>query len=216
MLKYKIYDLSINIKNNMIKWPSDPEISIKDLYSIKKGDNLNFKEVNFGVHTGTHIDAPYHFNNKGKKIHQLNLYDLIGEVYVKEIDSPVINKKVLKNIDLLKYKRILFKTLNSKLQLLNKKFFTENYVHITKDGAKYLAKNKIKVVGIDYLSIESYKNKKGDAHKILTNANIIILESLNLSKVKEGSYLLIALPIKLYNSDGAPARIVLIKFENEK
>ncbi len=215
-MEYKIYDISVTVKNKMLKWPTDPEVHIEKLLEIDKKDKLNFSKINFGAHTGTHIDAPFHFYNKGKKIHNLNLYDLIGEVIVINVLTPKIDKKFLKTIDLKKYKRIIFKTQNSKKKLLSKKNFTKNYVYITKDGAKYLAAKKIKLIGIDYLSIEDYNSKNSYAHKIITKNDIIILETLDLSKVIPGKYLLIALPIKLYGTDGAPARIVLIKFNNEK
>ncbi len=214
-MKYKIYDLSIPIKSNMLKWPSDPDVKVEQLSFINKGDRANFSKVDFGVHTGTHIDAPYHFYNQGLKIDELSLYDLIGEVLVVETESPVINKKFLKTIDLRRHKRVLFKTLNTGNRLLKKKKFSEDYVYISKDGAKYLASKKVKLIGIDYLSIEEYKSKNADAHKIITKNNIIIIETLDLSKIKPGEYLLIALPVKIKNSDGAPARVVLIKFNND-
>jgi len=205
----KIYDLSVNIYSNMLKWPSDPEIEIRPFLSIKNGAPANLSILNMGSHTGTHIDAPYHFNLNGKTVDKLSLYDLIGEAIVVEIKSDVISVNELKNIDLKKYKRILFKTKNSMFQT-NK--FNPDYTYLDFPAAKELLKNNVKLVGIDYLSIEKFDSKTHNVHKILTQNNIIILETLNLSKINPGEYFLVALPLKIKNCDGAPARVVLIKF----
>ncbi len=206
----KIYDLSVYIHSKMLKWPTDPEIDIVSFSSIKNGDKANLSFLKFGSHTGTHIDAPYHFNLQGKTVDKLNLYDLIGEVLVVEVNSNKITTKEIKNIDFNKYKRIIFKTKNSKLIKCRK--FNPEYVYLDYSAAKLLIKNKIRVVGIDYLSIEKFDSKEHKIHKLLTENNVIIIETLDLNKVIAGEYFLVALPIKIRNCDAAPARVVLIKF----
>lgn len=206
----KIYDLSVNIYSNMLKWPSDPEIKINPVLSIENGASVNLSIFNMGSHTGTHIDAPYHFNPDGKTVDKLSLYDLIGEALVVEIKSDIISVNELKNIDLNRYKRILFKTKNS--SYLRRKEFCTKYTYLDYRAAKKLVRYNVKLVGIDYLSIEKFDSRTHNVHKILTRNNIIILETLKLSKIKPGKYFLVALPLKIKNCDAAPARVVLIKF----
>lgn len=205
----KIYDISVELYNKMLKWPSDPEIKFEAFSSIKNGGKANVTNIKCGSHSGTHIDAPYHFILKGKGIDKIKLDSLIGDAWVREIHSDKIKLSDIQNVDYKKYKRILFKTKNSRL-LKNNKFYP-NYVYLDYPAAEFLVKQKIKLVGIDYLSIERYKSKDHKVHQILLKNNVVIIETLDLSKVKEGEYFLLALPIKIRGGDGAPARVVLIK-----
>jgi arylformamidase len=209
MKKMKIYDLSASIYPGMLKWIDDLDVELTQTASIRNGDRYNFSRLTCSSHTGTHIDAPYHFTLNGKTVDTLSLYDLIGEALVVQSNADTISAEALRDIDFKKYKRILFKTKNS--ELLKSKTFNPEYVSLDYSAAELLVKNGVRVVGIDYLSIEAFDTKEHNVHKILTQNDVIIVETLDLSTVEPGEYFLVALPLKLKQCDGAPARVVSIK-----
>ena len=206
----KIYDLSVSIYPGMLKWIDDQDVELTQETSIRNDDAYNFSRVTLSTHIGTHIDAPYHFTADGKTVDRLSLHDLIGEALVVQIGAEVITADELRDVDLKKYKRILFKTRNS--ELLKSEEFNREYVSLDYSAAELLVKNGVRVVGIDYLSIEELETEEHLVHKLLTGNGVIIIETLDLSNVEPGEYFLVALPLKLKNSDGAPARVVLVEF----
>lgn len=208
----KIYDITLTITPELITWPGDPGISLHRIHKIEDGANANVSELSLGVHTGTHVDAPYHFLPDGKTIETLDLEDLIGPVQVIEIDADVLvlTAAVLKTCGIQPgMKRLLFKTSNSGIWLRGEQSFQTNFVGIPLDGAEYLVELGIRLVGIDYLSISPFKQSK-PTHQALLRAGMVILEGADLSQVPAGIYWLVCLPMKLGGSDGAPARVVLI------
>lgn len=206
----KVFDISLPINNELVVWPGDPPIEIKSMASIADGDSANISSINVGSHTGTHIDAPFHFDAKGVTIDKLPLDLLIGEVRVIEIDDNVraIDRPILKALKFDDIKRVIFKTGNSKRYGAQ---FVKDFTALTPDGASLLLEKGIKVVGIDYLSIEAYGSKGHETHHILLDNGIIIIEGLYLKDIKGGDYELIALPLRVEGADGAPARVVLRK-----
>jgi len=209
----KIYDITIDIKNDMIIWPGDPKISIKNKISIQTGGSCNVKSITISSHTGTHIDSPNHFIENGYFINDIPLETMMGKCFVVDLThvSSIIDVENLINIDYAKYSRILFKTRNS--DYLFQKEFNKNFISLSLEAAKYLSSKKVLLIGIDYLSIESFYSN-GDVHNQLLSNEIAVVESINLSGIAEGEYELICLPIKINKCDGAPAR-VLLKSYNE-
>jgi arylformamidase len=179
--------------------------------SIARGDNANVTRLSMGVHTGTHIDAPFHFEPNKATIDQLSLDVLIGPCRVFEIPeiSKAIGPSDLEKLDFDNHIRVLFKTRNSKLWKNGERVFKKDFVHMQLEGAKFLIDQSIKLVGIDYLSIENYGSLDHATHHLLLRNNVVILEGLDLSRVSPGDYELIALPLKLKGADGSPARVVL-------
>ncbi|MCR4292150.1 MAG: cyclase family protein [Candidatus Kuenenia sp.] len=202
------YDVTLPISNAMITWPSDPAVSITGTSLISRGDFCNLSELKIGSHCGTHIDAPSHFLENGRTIDQLALENLIGEATVFEfknkenIDVSDIKQLLFDNV-----KRVLFKTVNSSYWKLS--VFKKDFVYLTKDAAQYLVDNGIRLVGVDYLSVEKFESQQAETHHILLRNDVIILEGLDLSNVEPGRYELIALPLKIKDGDGSPARVVL-------
>ena len=207
----KLHDVSVLISEELPIWPGDPDISVKLTSSLNRGDNANVTLIEMGVHTGTHIDAPFHFEPNGKTIDQLSIEVLIGPCRVIEVldVNESIDPSVLKKLDLDGAIRILFKTRNSRWWERNEKKFQENFVYLSEDGARYLIEQGIKLVGIDYLSVERFKSLNHETHHLLLRNQVVIIEGLNLSSVTEGEYELMALPLKLKGADGSPARVVL-------
>ena len=205
------HDVSVTISEDLPVWPGDPSVSLKLTSSIARGDTANVTQIKMGAHTGTHIDAPYHFEPNGKTIDQLTIDTLIGPCRVIEIlnTEEAIGPSDLEKVDLGGAVRILFKTKNSEWWGNGEKAFKKNYTYINKQGAEFLIARGVKLVGIDYLSVERYDSPDHVTHHLLLRNQIVIIEGLNLNDVSMGDYELIALPLKLKGSDGGPARVIL-------
>ena len=209
----KCIDISVVLKSGMLAWPGDPSVRIKRTKSIHKGDICNLSLVTIGSHSGTHIDSPLHFLNKGVSLDQMPLDATIGPVRVIEIkDRESIKPAEISRYCIRPGSRVLFKTINSRLW--KSRTFDKEFVYLSQEAARYLVQRKIRAVGIDYLSIGGYYSDSNSAqtHRSLLEAGIWIIEGLNLSGVKGGRYTLICLPLRIFNSDGAPARAVLYSF----
>lgn len=206
----KIHDISRTIYPGMQCWPTDAGVELTQEQSMSRGDAYNLSRLVCSSHIGTHIDAPFHFTAGGNGIDEVSLYDLIGEALVVELATEDrITAAELRNVDLRTYKRILFKTRNS--ELLADSTFHEDYVALDSSAAELLVDNGVKVVGIDYLSIEAFTSEEHPVHHLLTEHGVLILETLDLRAIEPGAYFLVALPLKLKGCDGAPARVVLIE-----
>jgi len=207
----KIHDISVLLHNGIPTWPGDPKFSMSLASSIAKGNVVNLTRLDMGAHTGTHMDAPCHFLRDGSGIDELPLEVLIGPCRVFDLSDMTghISPEVLKTCDLNGVTRVLFKTRNSRHWANGDEEFDKEFVAITGDAAAQLVHQGIQLVGVDYLSVEAFGSKQHPTHDTLLEARVVIIEGLNLSEVTAGDYELIALPIKLKGSDGAPARVVL-------
>ncbi len=205
-------DVSMDIEDGMLHWPSDPAIEIYNYSQISKGDAANNSKITCGVHTGTHIDSPKHFIDDGYGIDKIDLDKLIGSANVIEVPAElsVISKDFIEQLKIKKGDRILFKTKNSELINAGDRNFHTDYVYVNSEAAKYMVEMGVVLVGVDYLSVEGYRVGH-DAHKTLLGAGIVIIEGLNLFNVPAGEYKLFALPVKIKDSNGAPARVILEK-----
>jgi arylformamidase len=209
----KIFDVTVPIKNFMPVWPGDPQVENRLVSSIEKGEEANVTNIQMSAHTGTHIDAPKHYIKSGTAIEGLSLTTLLGEVEVVEIDfqNSQIDALTLIKVNRNEWsQRVLFKTNNSNLRLLEKDYFYQNFTALLPDAAEYLVQKGVKLVGIDYLSIAPFENGS-DTHIILLENDVVVLEGLNLADISPGIYELIALPILLEGAEGSPARVLLIQ-----
>lgn len=202
-----IIDISLPLNKSTIIYPSNPSVEIETLKSASK--NL-LSKITFGSHTGTHIDAPRHISESSMSIDQIPLKIFIGSCRVIDCtDSNMsISAEDLRQKNIQKGERILLKTTNS-----NRGFqsFYEDYIFVSSEAAAYLSNLQVSLVGIDYLSIKQKGSPDNTPHTHLLNKNIPIIEGIDLSKVSEGEYILIALPLRFTGIDGSPARVVLLK-----
>jgi arylformamidase len=207
----RTYDITLTISPDLPTWPGDPGVKIERVEKIEDGSNANVSRVDMGVHTGTHVDAPYHFLSDGITVDKLNLSLLTGRAYVLHLsDIYEITALVLEEAQIPpRTRRVLFKTRNSDLWVDEETDFQTDFVGLTEDGAEYLVRRGVKLVGVDYLSVAPYQ-KSRPTHERLLEAGVVIVEGLNLSEVSQGRYTLYCLPMKIANSDGAPARAILI------
>ena len=203
----KIIDISLPIEEGIVTYPGDAQFSKTPVCTIERS-GCNMTKLILGTHTGTHIDAPFHFLKDGNSIDQIPLSHFIGQAQVIEVNEQEINSTIIKKQLKDGVERVLFKTRNS--ERYKEKGFSKNYTYLTEDGAVFLTRSGIKLVGIDYLSIERFGTPDFRVHKILFQANICVLEGINLSEVDPGIYTLVALPLRLKGLDGSPVRAVLI------
>lgn len=206
-----LYDVSLPISDELPVWPGDPGISMTLSSSLARGGTANVTRLTMGVHTGTHIDAPYHFEPGGISIDRVSLDVLMGPCRVFDLTGveESIGRADLEKRDFNNAVRILLKTRNSEWWARGEKTFQKQFIHLREDGAGFLLERGIKLVGVDYLSVERFKSPDHAIHHALLRREVVILEGLNLSDVPAGDYELLALPIKLKGADGAPTRVVL-------
>jgi len=207
-----IYDISLVLSPDLPTWPGDPPFVIGRTAKMEEGANANVSRIDMGVHTGTHVDAPFHFLAGGRTAEYLSLDLLIGPVYVLNLSSKVdiITASDLKQSDIPEGTlRLLIKTRNSRYWASQDPSFHMDFVGISADGARFLVDRGIKLIGVDYLSVAPFKQSR-PTHEILLGAGVVIVEGLNLSEVTQGLYTLYCLPLKLAGCDGAPARAILV------
>ena len=160
------------------------------------------------AHSGTHVDAPRHFFDAAPGAEALPLEMLCGRVRVVEVTTrKAIVPEDFAGIDLSEDVRVLIKTHNSRLW--GSPEFHTDYVGVSEAGAKYLIERGVKVLGVDYLSVEEFKKPGAPAHHLLLGGGVIVIEGLNLRDVEPGTYDMLCLPLLIVGSDGAPARVVL-------
>ena len=207
----KIYDVTVPISAEVPIYKGDPGVSLTAFKSISKGDTANVSEITFGVHTGTHVDAPNHFIDGAKRVHELDPQKLIGPCRVVEIYEEIVAIEPEHIGDISGVERILFKTRNSQFWSEPEKGFRTDFTYITPETAIKLVENDVKLVGIDYLSIEKSGSPGHPVHVTLLANEIVILEGIDLREVPPGDYDLICMPLKYIGGggDGAPARTFL-------
>lgn len=204
-----LYDISVTVEPEMPSWPTSHKVEIIARKRIKKGDPSNASSLHMSAHTGTHMDAPFHYWDEGYGIDEIPLDLFIGRARVYELPrADSIGEEELKGLDFNGVVRALFKTKNSAFWAEKK--FREDYVSFTPKGAAYTASKGVKLVGIDYLSIAALgAENQAPTHNALAQKGVIILEGINLSGIKPGDYELVCLPLKVKGCDGAPARALL-------
>jgi arylformamidase len=204
----EIRDISVPIREGMPCYPGDPAVSLQRAASIADGAVANLTKLDFGVHTGTHVDAPLHFLEDGDGADALRLSSLIGPADVVDatgiLDGP-IDERALRGLDIPgTCTRLLLRTTNS--ELWESAEYRDDFLSLDASGADYIVERGIVLVGIDYLSIGD-----PDAHRILLRRNVVPVEGLDLRGVDPGRYTLLCLPLPIVGSDGAPARAVLVR-----
>jgi arylformamidase len=203
-----IIDVSLPLSDALPTYPGNPPFELAPVKRIADGGSSNVSRLSMGTHTGTHVDAPRHFFDAGAPVDRLPLDVLIGPARVVAVDAEHgIEPRHLRPETLEGASRILFKTRNS--SLWRSREFTSAFVFLTEEAARVLVDARVRLVGIDYLSVEAFKKPGAPAHRTLLAANTVIIEGLDLSAVAPGDYELLCLPLRVAGSDGAPARVVL-------
>ena len=210
----KIIDLTLTVSDEIPTFPGSPQPSFIPWENVKD-DGYNLELLFLSTHTGTHMDAPYHFLEKGAKIHEISLKKLVSEAVL--IKSKKKGGESITKIDIQKFEKkhgkivsfssVIFYT-GWQRNLQKKYYFTKN-PGLSVSAAKYLASKKINLVGIDSPSIDLGKDSKFSVHQIFAKKGMLIVENLaNLEKIKSSKFHLVVLPLKLKNATGSPVRAI--------
>jgi arylformamidase len=204
----KLIDVSVPIDSNLPTYPGNTPFSLEPIKRLASGGSSNVSTLHMSVHGGTHVDAPRHFFDEGGGTDSLPLEMLCGRTRVVELTTRrAITPEDLASFDLTEDVRLLIKTQNSRLWGTPE--FHPDFVGVSEGAARFLVDHGVKVVGVDYLSIEPYKTPGAPAHHVLLGAGTIVIEGLNLRDVEPGTYEMFCLPLAIVGSDGAPARVIL-------
>ena len=210
----KIIDLTLTVSDEIPTFPGSPQPSFIPWENVKE-DGYNLELLFLSTHTGTHMDAPYHFLEKGAKIHEISLKKLVSEaILIKSkkksggsITKTDIQKFEKKHGKIVSFSSVIFYT--GWQRNLQKKYYFEKNPGLSVSAAKYLASKKINLVGIDSPSIDLGTDSKFSVHQIFAKKGILIVENLaNLEKIKSPKFHLVVLPLKLKNATGSPVRAI--------
>lgn len=205
----RVIDISVPNGPGQHVYPGDPEPRIDSVRKIENGDVANLSLLTMGSHTGTHVDAPYHFIKDGARLGQVSMDRMVGEALVADLRGRAqVDAAALKDVPLHTGDILLCLTDNS--ARWSAPSFQRDFTYITKDAADELVERGVKAVGIDYLSIEEFGSPDFPVHHRLLGEGIFVIEGLDLGAVTPGRYTLVCLPLKFPELDGAPARAVLL------
>ena len=204
-----IYDITAPLSPSLPVYPGDPEVTITPIAQRQWGDAANVSRLVLGSHTGTHLDAPRHFFEEGMAIDDLDPHLLMGPARVCAFPHATTHLTAddLRPLGLAGIQRLLLQTPNA--ALWEKTGFQANYIALTESAAHLLVETGVRLVGIEYLSVDAFERQDFPVHRTLLGAGILILEGLDLRTVPPGDYELLALPLLLAHGDGAPVRAIL-------
>ena len=210
----RILDLTLTISNKIPTFPGSPQPKFIPWENVND-NGYNLELLFLSTHTGTHMDAPYHFLEKGAKIHEISLKKLVSEAVLiksKKKEGESITKTDIQKFEkkygkIASFSSVIFYT--EWQRNLQKKYYFEKNPGLSVSAAKYLASKKISLVGIDSPSIDLGKDSKFPVHQIFAKKGILVVENLaNLEKIKSSKFHLVVLPLKLKNATGSPVRAI--------
>jgi arylformamidase len=202
----KWIDISQPLDNNVATWPGDTPFSYQLAWTKQDSGSVNVGKLTMSIHTGTHIDAPFHFDDEGKRVIDLDFTLYIGPATLIRLDNPEsIGPEELAEVNLDGVTRLLIYTGSWK----NRREFPAKIPHLRPELAPYLASKGVRLIGLDVPSVDPLDSKELPAHHTLTQHGIHILEGAVLDDVVAGDYELVALPLPLVEADGSPVRAVL-------
>jgi len=207
----QIYDVTVTISSRTPIYHGDPGVEIESFKAFAKGDHSNVSKISFGCHTATHVDAPNHFVEGGKRVHELDPAKLMGPCRVIEVPQDAMEIRPEHVGDISGVTRVIFKTRNSQFWATPEDGFRTDFTYLVPETAQFLVERGVVLVGIDYLSIEKSGSPGHPVHVALLKNETVILEGVDLRQVTAGDYELICAPLKYDGAtgDGAPARTFL-------
>ncbi|MFQ5576142.1 MAG: cyclase family protein [Anaerolineae bacterium] len=206
----KVYDVSVPLRPDMPTYADEPGPKLDFRTLLSKGDSATVSALSLGSHTGTHVDAPSHFLDGAPAVDSLSLDALAGPAYVVEFGGHThITAADLDSMAIPgDCRRLLFKTRNGRLW--DDSQFHTDFIALAPDAARTLAEAGLRLVGIDYLSIERFRPGRHEVHETLLASGVLILEGLDLRRVAPGGYFLVCAPLNVVGAEGAPARVFLL------
>ncbi len=189
-------------------WPGDQPFRLEWTLRQDRGDSVNVAALTLSAHTGTHVDAGYHVLPFGLRAAELELTRFVGPaVVVDAVGLDRLDERVLDRFDLASAQRVLFRT----RQRIDPTEFPLEFLAPTASLAQRLVNAGVQLIGTDAPSMDAHDSKTLDAHRVLLEGGVAILENLVLTGVMPGRYTLIALPLRLTDADGSPVRAVLVE-----
>lgn len=202
----KIFDISRPVFSGMPVWPGDTDARFDIVVRIAEGAVVNIGALKISIHTGTHVDAPWHYADAGETIDRIAPDVYVGPARV--IDArgrDTLSRELFDGIDLAATPRVLFRT----DAWTDPQAFPREWP-VMEDGLPaWLAERGVRLVGFDVPSVDKLDSKTLPVHLACFRANLLILESTDLRAVEPGIYELIALPLRIRGGDGSPVRAVL-------
>ncbi|MFD1394783.1 arylformamidase [Kroppenstedtia eburnea] len=203
-------DISQRLEEGVPVWPGDTPFSYRLTWSKEESGSVNVGQITMSTHTGTHIDAPFHFDEEGKRVIDLDLDLYIGRARVIHLPDPKqIGIGELQSENLEGVTRLLIRTET----WIDRSAFPGAIPPVAPELAPYLAEKGVRLLGLDLPSVDPLDSKELPAHHALTSHGIHILEGIVLDGVDPGDYQLAALPLPLAQADGSPVRAVLRRVE---
>ncbi len=193
----KIIDISQEVLGCKV-YPGDPKPKTDEISRIDKGGLYNLSAFSMCAHNGTHIDAPFHFINEGKKVDEISLDAFVGVCFVAEHEGDILIADAYK---------IMEKATNADAK---ERVLIKGNAVVTEEAARVFALSGIKLLGNESQTVGPESGPM-EVHKILLEKDIVLLEGINLASVYEGQYFLSAAPLNLKGFDGSPCRAYLIK-----
>lgn len=211
----RVHDVTLTLRAGMATWPGEDGPRVEPLKRMARGDSSNVSLVRFGDHTGTHVDPPVHFIEGGATVDQLPLEPLVGPCRVIGYDDEDhISGQWLAAAGIASgTERVLFRTRNSDRWLRADAPFDNDFIALDETAAHWLVKAGVRLVGVDYLSVEPFGSGKlgHPVHVALLRAGVVIVEGLDLHAVEPGAYELFCGPLKIEGGTGSPARVLLVQ-----
>ena len=208
----QIFDISRTLNASIATWPEDYKFGLAETLAIEKGAAVNLSRISMSIHTGTHVDAPYHYLNRGAGVEEMALYPFWGPAQVVTIDqeSGPMSVDDFSHVDLSLAPRILVRTNAGDL---SEAIFPETISYPSLALVDHFGKHRIILYGVDAPSVDKLDSKSMEIHKALYSKQIHILEGITLKGVPDGIYELAAIPLKIEGADGSPVRAVLRALE---
>jgi arylformamidase len=205
MMTIQWRDVTIPMRPGMTPWPGDPIFEFEPVARIAEGHTCNLSRISMCTHTGTHLDAPWHFDDNGLKIHEIDQSLFFGEaLLVDALDENEVSMETLGPSPL--PERIVVRTRSSEFSDEPGAPFRTDFVGISAEAARRVVNEGTRLVGVDYLSVAPYKQKNHETHRILLENGVVVVEGLRLKGLPKGSCLFTMLPLNIVASDGAPCR----------
>jgi len=204
----KWIDITNPLSNKIAVWPGDTPFQFELASTKEQTGSVNIGKLTASVHTGTHVDAPFHFNSGAAAIDQLDVNIYIGRAKIIDVTGlKYIGREELQSYDLDGAERLLLKTKNQS----NILEFPSEIPLLREDIGSFLKEKGIFLLGLDIPSVDEITSKELPIHHTLYQHGVYILENLLLDNVEEGEYDLIALPLRIEGADGSPVRAVIRK-----
>ena len=205
----RVIDISVPNGPGQHVYPGDPEPHVEHVHRIVDGKAANVSLLVLGSHTGTHVDAPYHFIDGGPRLGDVTLDRMVGDALVLDLRGrAAVDRAALADAPIRSGDIVLFRTDNSERWASPE--FRRDFTYVTEDAAHELVARGVRAIGMDYLSIEQFGSRDFPVHQILLGAGVFVIEGLDLREAGPGRYLLVCLPLKLRGATGSPVRPIAI------